>query len=134
MRYKNHTTQKTQSNTYRIYNPDNVHVGTIQETKNYKNHPGLQRYTAKGTKNNPEYANRTAYGKKRNRRTPRLHRHPQPKLQTPLIPPLCKPGHTPDILGCTPAHKGATNYLTNKTLEHSQQHKEDTHHDYHHLP
>ena len=49
MRYKNHTTQKTQSNTYRIYNPDNIHVGTIQETKNYKN--------------NPEYANRTAYGK-----------------------------------------------------------------------
>lgn len=63
MRYKNHTTEKTQSNTYRIYNADGVHVGTIQETKNYKNHPGLQRYTAKGTKNNPEYANRTAYGK-----------------------------------------------------------------------
>ena len=63
MRYKNHTTEKTQSNTYRIYNADGIHVGTIQETKNYKNHPGLQRYTAKGTKNNPEYANRTAYGK-----------------------------------------------------------------------
>lgn len=63
MRYKNHTTQKTQSNTYRIYNADNIHVGTIQENKDWKNRPGIQRYRAKGTKHHPAYANRTAYGK-----------------------------------------------------------------------
>lgn len=53
MRYKNHTTEKTQSNTYRIYNADGVHVGTIKKPRTTKTTPDSNATQPKEPKTTP---------------------------------------------------------------------------------
>ena len=58
--YKSYYVVAVSSNQYRIYNDNDVKVGNIRVNKNWRLHPGLQKYHAYGEEDMPMYRNRIA--------------------------------------------------------------------------
>lgn len=58
--YKSYYAVVASGNPYRIYNDNDVEVGSIRVNKNWRLHPGIQKYQAYGAEDMPMYRNRIA--------------------------------------------------------------------------
>lgn len=58
--YKSYYAVVVSGSQYRIYNDNDVKVGNIRVNKNWRLHPGIQKYHAYGAKDTPMYRNRIA--------------------------------------------------------------------------
>lgn len=58
--YKTYYAVAVSADHYRIYNDNEVQVGSVCVNKNWRLHPGIQKYHAYGAEDMPMYRNRIA--------------------------------------------------------------------------